>query len=160
MCQSTLSHISTFEIIQELQNRGLFTNAKSNEIILKNLNEGEELKFILTKGLPVEHMDCRECRSTLEPSQFSFYLSRVDHKGFLIRSNALCDSCAIKSNKERKVVLDSASIPDVPNKGDECPKCKRSWTGRWHRHHEGNEFIEWLCGHCNTHLSDQRNKLV
>lgn len=156
MSKSILSNISTSEIIQELSNRGLMTNARSNDIILNNLDQN--LKIILTKGIPVENMECRECRNSLNPAHFSYYLSRVDQKGYLMRSNALCDKCSIKSNKQRKKVLDVANVPDKPKKGDKCPNCNRSWFGKWHRHHKGHNFISWLCGHCNMSFSDQRNK--
>lgn len=159
MCKINLSSVSTSDIIKELYNRGLMTNAKSNEIILNNLNENESIKLILTKGYPIKLMECRECRESLNSNLFSYYLSRVDQNGYLMRSNALCNHCAIKSNKERKKVLDSADIPNKPKKGDECPNCKRSWSGNWHRHHEEDNFISWLCGHCNMSFSDQRNKI-
>lgn len=160
MCDVKLKNASIIEIVRELNDRGLITGSKSNSLILGELNQIPELKFILTKGLPPEQMECRECRETLDSNHFSYYQSRVDQNGYLWRSNALCSKCATHSNKSRKVVLDNANIPEKPKKGDECPKCKRSWSGNWHRHHEGDQFIEWLCGHCNTHLSDQRNKEV
>ena len=53
--------------------------------------------------------------------------------------------------------LDNSPISPKPKKGDECPHCERPWSGNWHRHHEGDKFIEWLCGHCNMSFSDQRN---
>jgi hypothetical protein len=159
MCKTILSSISTSDIIRELNNRGLMTNAKSNEIILNHLDTNQTLKLILTKGLPVTNMECRECRNSLKPEFFTYYLSRVDQKGYLMRSNALCNTCSVKSNKQRKKVLDSANIPSKPKKGDECPNCNRLWSGNWHRHHEGDNFISWLCGHCNMSFSDQRNKI-
>ena len=159
MCTTSLSSISTLDIIKELNNRGLMTNAKSNELILNNLNKNQSIKLILTKGQPVENMECRECRNSLSSDLFSYYLSRVDQKGYLMRSNALCNKCSNKSNKQRKKVLDSADIPNKPKKGDECPNCNRSWSGNWHRHHEEDSFISWLCGHCNMSFSDQRNKI-
>jgi len=160
MCKTNLSSISTIDMINELSNRGLMTNAKSNEVILTSLDENQPLKIILTKGLPVEDMVCRECGDTLNPHMFSYYLSRVDQKGYLMRSNALCYDCATTSNKQRKKVFDGAYIPSKPNKGDNCPNCNRQWSGNWHRHHEGDNFISWLCGHCNMSFSDQRNKLI
>lgn len=158
MCKSILSEVSTSEIIKELSNRGLMTNAKSNDAILMNLDEIENLQLILTRGLPVENMECRECRNNLNPNYFSYYLARVDQKGYLMRSNALCNECSVKSNKQRKIILDNADIPRKPRKGEKCPNCNRSWFGNWHRHHQGDSFISWLCGHCNMSFSDQRNK--
>lgn len=160
MCKNNLSDFTIQEIVKEIERRGLITNAKSNKLIFNEVDNIERIQFILTKGLPTEQMECRECRQVLNSEEFSYYQSRVDQNGYLWRSNALCGECATYSNKSRKVVLDSADIPDRPKKGDECPKCERPWIGKWHRHHEGDKFIEWLCGHCNTHLSDQRNKLT
>jgi hypothetical protein len=160
MCQINLESASTIEIVRELERRGLITDYRSNGVILNNLNENSNLKFILSWGIPTDKYECRECRETLDAENFNYYQSRVDQKGFLWRRNALCRKCDTKSNRERKDVLDIADVPDEPKKGDECPRCKRNWNGRWHRHHEGDQFIEWLCLHCNTHLSDQRNKLV
>ena len=159
MCKSILSDISTSEIIKELNKRGLMTNAKSNDTILNNLDVNQNLKLILTRGIPVENMECRECRNSLNPNYFTYYLSRVDQKGYLMRSNALCNECSLKSNKQRKKVLDRANIPSKPKKGEECSNCNRPWSGNWHRHHEGDDFISWLCGHCNMSFSDQRNKI-
>lgn len=153
-----IENFTTKEIIKELQKRGLITNAKSNDIVLNTLDLNENLKIILTRGIPTKNMECRECRNMLSPDKFSYYLSRVDQNGFLMRSNALCDVCTIKSNSQRKKVLDIADIPPKPKKGSECPNCNRSWSGNWHRHHEGDDFISWMCGHCNMSLSDQRNK--
>jgi hypothetical protein len=153
-----LKNFTTSQIIEELNNRGLITKSKSNENILKSLEFNDNLKIILTKGIPVENMECRECRENLSPNFFSYYLSRVDQKGYLMRSNALCNVCATKSNSQRKKVLDVADIPSKPKKGSECQNCNRSWSGNWHRHHEGESFVTWLCGHCNMSLSDQRNK--
>lgn len=160
MCGINLESLSTVDIVRELNRRGLITASRSNVNILNNLTENTNLKFILSLGIPTEKCECRECREMLDADQFQYYQSRVDQKGFLWRRNALCRKCDTQSNKERKVVLDAADVPKEPNRGDECPKCKRSWNGRWHRHHEGDQFIEWLCLHCNMHLSDQRNKLV
>lgn len=157
MCKSTFSQGSNEELILELHKRGLLTEAKSNSVIIKELNENSKISVILTKGLPLENMECRECRKSLDSFHFRYYLSRVDQNGFLMRSNALCDNCAKNSNKQRKKVLDNSQIPLKPKKGSECPHCERPWKGNWHRHHEGDKFIEWLCGHCNMSFSDQRN---
>jgi len=158
MCDKNLKSASNSDIIKELNNRGLITNSKSNNLILKTLSDDNGFNIILTKGIPKEKMECRECRNHLSPDFFNYYLSRVDQNGYLMRSNALCNNCAIKSNKQRKQVLSNAIIPLKPKKGDECPNCNRPWGGNWHRHHEDNDFISWLCGHCNMSFSDQRNK--
>jgi hypothetical protein len=158
MCEKKLKSIPTQTIIKELFDRGLITNAKSNGVILSELDKIETLNIILTKGFPVGDMECRECRNNLSPDFFSYYLSRVDQNGYLMRSNALCNICSLKSNKQRKNVLDNAKIPLKPKRGDECSNCNRPWNGNWHRHHEGDKFISWMCGHCNMSFSDQRNK--
>jgi hypothetical protein len=158
MCETKLKSIPIKTLIKELFDRGLITNAKSNGVILSELDKIETLNIILTKGIPIGKMECRECRNSLSSDFFSYYLSRVDQNGYLMRSNALCNTCTVKSNKQRKTVLDNAKIPFKPKKGDECSNCNRPWNGNWHRHHEGDEFISWLCGHCNMSFSDQRNK--
>jgi hypothetical protein len=151
-----LSKVSNSELLKELSNRGLLTRAKSNTEVLKNMDS--EYQVILTFGEPTTQMRCRECHSIKDSSSFSFYQGRVDANGYLMRSNALCYDCKQKSNKQRKLVLDSANIPDKPKDGDTCPNCDRPWEGNWHRHHVEDKFISYLCGHCNMSLSDQRNK--
>jgi hypothetical protein len=153
-----IKNISTDELIIELSKRNLITNSKSNEFILKNIGKTNNIQFILTYGLPKECMECRECRECLLPENFSYYMSRVDQNGYLMRSNALCNNCGKKTNKQRQKVFQNSVIPKKPIKGTECPHCNRKWSGNWHRHHEGDNFINWLCGHCNMSLNDQRNK--
>jgi hypothetical protein len=151
-----LSKISNGELINELNSRGLLTNSKSNNILLEGPNDN--VKVILTYGEPSSKMKCRECKEMKNSDCFSFYQARVAADGFLMRSNALCRDCAKTSNKQRKEVLDNANIPTKPKSGDICPNCEREWSGNWHRHHVGDEFISYLCGHCNMSFSDQRNK--
>jgi hypothetical protein len=153
-----IQHISTEDLIIELNRRNLITNSKSNESILKNLNNTNDVQFVLTYGLPKEFMECRECCECLHPENFSYYMSRVDQNGYLMRSNALCDKCGKKNNKQRLNVFKNSKIPKKPNKGAVCLNCDRKWSGNWHRHHEGDKFVNWLCGHCNMSFSDQRNK--
>lgn len=160
MSKIDLSTSSTVDLISELSRRGLLTNAKSNNEIIRTLDQNSKISVILTKGIPTNRMECRECRRTLNSYNFNYYLSRVDQNGFLMRSNALCYDCSSNSNRERKRVLENSIIPPKPECGDECPNCQRPWTGNWHRHHEGDKFIEWLCGHCNMSFSDQRNNLL
>jgi len=157
MCKPKFPQISDIDLIKEIHSRGLLTGAKSNQEIISNINKIGGLQVILTRGLPESELECRECRETLSSDLFSYYLSRVDQKGYLMRSNALCNNCSNESNKQRKKVFESSVIPDKPKKGDKCPHCDRTWFGNWHRHHEGDKFIEWLCGHCNMSFSDQRN---
>lgn len=151
-----LSNISNDQLINELNSRGLLTNSKSNDILLNNLNG--DVKVILTYGEPSGEMECRECKEMKNADCFSFYQARVGADGFLMRSNALCCDCSKASNKQRKEVLDKADIPSKPKSGDVCFNCEREWGGNWHRHHVGDKFISYICGHCNMSFSDQRNK--
>lgn len=158
MCKNILKSASNFELLEELSNRGLLTNSKFNQEIFTGGKFNNSYQVILTKGLPDFFLECRECKKHLDPKDFTYYQSRVDKKGFLMRSNALCRSCMVVSNKERKIVLENAPKNKKPEKGDTCPHCQRKWYGNWHRHHQGDKFIDWLCGHCNMSFSDQRNK--
>jgi hypothetical protein len=152
-----LTRFSNEELIREIASRGILTNSRGNNLIISGLSLSD-VSVILTKGLPQKKMKCRECGEMKDPLKYAFYKSRVDADGYLMRSNALCDECAVKSNKQRKEVLDNAVIPEKPNKGDICKNCERSWDGNWHRHHIGEKFVSYICGHCNMSFSDQRNK--
>ena len=157
MCKIDLSDVSLDEIIKELSNRDLLTNTKSNgAIIAENL---ENVKMILTMGIPEDHLECRECLEFLPATQFSFYQGRVDKNGYLMRSNAICITCTKKINNGRSEVFKNSKKIPKPKKGDVCPKCGRSWIGNWHKHHIGDTVLGYICGHCNMSLSDQRNKL-
>mgnify|MGYP000480266985 CR=1 FL=1 len=91
------------EIIKELSNRDLLTNTKSNGVIIaENL---ENVKMILTMGIPEDHLECRECLEFLPATQFSFYQGRVDKNGYLMRSNAICITCTKKINNGRSEVF-------------------------------------------------------
>lgn len=160
MSQNNLETIPNVDLIKEIHKRGLLTNAKTNRIIIDNLNTKTDVKVILTFGLPKECMECRECGECKDSKHFSFYLGRVDRSGYLMRSNALCDACTHQSNTDRNKVLSDADIPDAPEKGSTCENCNRKWLGNWHRHHVGDKFISWICGHCNMSFSDQRNRKV
>lgn len=158
MCQNTVKSAKTSELLLELFSRNIFTNSKSNKSIVENLCETNLPKLIATMGIPEEPNQCRECGEILHSDQFQYYQSRVDKNGYLIRSNALCLRCSYISNKDRNKVLDNALVGEKPKKGDICPHCERAWEGNWHRHHKDDQFIGWLCGHCNMSFSDQRNK--
>ena len=153
-----LSEIPLTDLLMEIKSRGLMTNSKKNEEIINS--KSASIKIILSFGLPSEKLECRECGESKSPDNFTFYQGRVDNRGFLMRSNALCHYCMKKTNEQRKLVLDRANIPQKPKPGDVCINCNREWTGNWHRHHVGNEFISYICGHCNMSFSDQRNKVV
>ena len=153
-----MESISTKELLLELERRGAITSSKSKNSIISDEGDFGEVRVILAKGFPKEHLECRECRQFLDHTHYNFYQSRVDQNGYFMRANALCHECGIKSNKDRYAVLDSVSdlIPEKPKKGDVCPSCERAWKGNWHRHHVGDKFINWLCGHCNMSMNDQR----
>ncbi len=157
MCKVNLSDVPLDEIMKELSKRDLLTNTKSNNIIIKeNL---ENVKLILTMGIPQDLLECRECLQFLPSTEFTFYQGRVDKNGYLMRSNALCISCSKKINNGRSEVFKKSKKIPKPKKGDICPKCERSWNGNWHKHHIDDTVLGYICGHCNMSLSDQRNKL-
>lgn len=152
-----ISKFTNEELVLELKKRNLMTNSKTNEIILSG--NSQDIKIILTYGTPNIDLQCRECRETKSSENFSFYQARVDSKGYLMRSNALCNDCKNKTNEDRRKVFQNSVIPEKPNKGDSCPNCNREWEGNWHRHHVDDKFIAYICGHCNMSFSDQRNKV-
>jgi hypothetical protein len=168
-----LKSYSIKQLLDEINSRcedvGLgLLNSKSNKKIYKDLSENNNLQvgIALTYGYPNTTLHngfkCRTCGEIKDHTKFSFYLSRVGEDGYLMRSNALCDVCSKHSDKKRKVILKDADnkglIPEKPKEGSVCNGCKREWHGKWHRHHddETHEFIDWLCGHCNMSLSEQR----
>lgn len=124
--------------------------------------------LILHKGKPPGLHKCSRCHAMKDSSHFGYYSCRVDKKGYLMRSNALCFDCRNETNKERKDTLDKAKkagkIPPRPKPGDICPNCQRSWgtpenPRNWHRDHDAiqNIFRRWLCGDCNMALHDHRH---
>ncbi len=168
-----LSNISTIDLINELNRRKIddstgVLNSEANKKVLKKLQENPEqpVGLILTFGYPKEKdpktHKCSRCYEIKDHNNYSYYLSRVDGNGYLMRSNALCDSCTKLSNKKRSKILNNANneglIPDKPKDGDICTSCSREWYGNWHRHHDdkNEKFIAWICGHCNMSLSEQR----
>jgi ribosomal protein L34E len=121
----------------------------------------------LHKGPPPGLHECRECRTKKDCQHFGYYQNRIDKNGYLSRTNAVCNDCGVKLDKERKETLDKANkegkIPPKPKGGDVCPKCERSWGSEeaprnWHRDHDAikNEFRGWLCGDCNMANHDHR----
>lgn len=138
----------------------LFTNSKTHDVVIdrfENDPDNETVNYIATSGYPAKELECRECRYMLPFDWFSFYQTRVDQHGYLMRSNAICKVCAEEINQKRKGVLDNANIPGKPKSGSTCPNCNRKWKGNWHRHHVGDHFKEWWCGICNMSHQDQRN---
>jgi len=152
----SLSDCSNEVLLMEIISRGLISNVQTiNRIKQDNI---ENFKFIYTHGIPDCDMVCRECDEHKHSSEFTFYNGRVDKHGYLMRGNAVCDSCKINLDSERNFVLDAVKNISKPKKGDICDCCGREWYHNWHRHHEGDKFIGYICGHCNMSLSDQRNK--
>ena len=133
----------------------VFTSSPTNEQIMKS---EQACEVIVTYGIPTEAQTCRSCKMVLPADQFNYYQARVAKNGFLQRSNAVCHNCSKKENKERQLAFKNSLIPEKPKKGSKCPHCDRVWEGNWHRHHQGDKFIAWLCGHCNMSFSDHRNK--
>lgn len=150
------------KLFRKIKAFDLFTNSKTHDKVYAELTNnpyGEDgAQFIATSGIPKGEWECSECRRILPDEQFSYYQTRVNSDGTLMRSNALCRECTAKLNKERKKVLDKANIPPKPAKGSVCPKCQRKWSGNWHQDHDykTGEFRRWLCGQCNMAEHDRR----
>jgi hypothetical protein len=147
MCKNNLSDVPLDDLLMELSKRDLFTNTKSNSTIMSS--DLENVKLILTMGMPEDLLECRECLQFLPSTQFSFYQGRTDKNGYLMRSNAICVSCSKKINESRNKVFKNSRKIIKPKKGDICPKCERSWNGNWHKHHIDDTVIGYICGHCN-----------
>ena len=81
-----IKDITTEELVLELSRRNLLTNSKGNELIVGNLTNENDIKVILTYGLPKDCNECRECGECLESQHFSYYMNRVDQNGYLMRS--------------------------------------------------------------------------
>ena len=156
---TTLEEITNGELIMELHRRGMLTSFKLHP---KLLETPDQLKVILTRGVPTDLKECSHCGEKKERNQFQHYQSRVNSRtGFLHPTNSVCRSCIKAHRKELKEACAKADIPPRPSSGAICPHCERSWTGAWQRHHEpGGDFKAWLCGHCNMSFSDHRNKNV
>lgn len=169
-----LEEATIFDLIKELSKRkispgsGLLQSEANKEVISKLEKENNlPVGLILTLGYPIEIQSkthkCSRCHKLKDHTQFRYYHSRVDSDGYLMRANALCVDCAKSSNAKRKQMLDEADkiglIPEKPNKGDVCSRCKREWFGNWHRDHDDIDgtFRGWICGNCNMSLGDQRN---
>ena len=141
---------------------GLLTPSKTNQVVIERFEkeDGAILRVVLTNGEPGGTAQCSSCKEILPADQFSYYQARVDRKGYLSRSNALCHRCASKLDKVRQAVFDAQKedIPPKPRSGSRCPKCDRAWQGNWHRHHDYKTglFVEWQCGQCNMAAQDRR----
>ena len=151
------------KLFQKIKSLGLFTNSKTHDKVHKKLLDDPQgadgAKFIATSGEPKDASECSECRRILPDNQFSYYQTRVKQDGTLMRSNALCRDCAKRLDADRKQVFGSeTNIPEMPNKGNECPNCGRVWNNIWHRDHDykTGKFRAWICGNCNMAKQDRR----
>jgi len=153
-----LENITNSELILELNKRGLLTSSEYNSEFVENPTE--DIKVIVSKGVIKESLVCRECKEEKTTDNFSFYQARVDKNGYLMRSNALCIDCKNILNKERQFAFKNSDLTVKPEPGTVCPKCSRPWSNNWHKHHEGDKFIDWWCGECNMRHADQRNKNI
>jgi hypothetical protein len=168
-----IQQASKYDLLQELIKRFKsdgysILNSEANSKVISTLESDPDIKFniSLTFGLPdtLSHdkYKCSRCHEKKENKHFGFYQSRVSADGYLMRSNALCDTCSTESNKRRSATLleshKNGEIPDMPQEGHTCPNCSREWFGKWHRHHDdlNHKFIDWLCGNCNMSFHDQR----
>ena len=159
MCDKKFNSFTNKDLLIEINKRGLLTESKTNQQILSEIDNIENFQIILTKGISEDYLECRECKKFLKSNYFSYYLSRVDKYGYLMRSNAICNFCKKPIDSDRNIVLSKVDKSTKPKKGSVCPNCNRVWSNNWHRHHVGNEFIGWWCGECNMRHADQRNKI-
>ena len=159
--QLEASHLSVEALIKELSRRGRMTNAACHPKIMRD-GIDENTKIIVTRGVSSVYLECSRCRKELPPEEFNYYQARVSGNGFLQRTNAVCKTCDKDGKDELKnaVKLTGNTLGPKPRKGDVCPHCERNWEGNWHRHHQGDEVIGWICGHCNMSFSDHRNEAV
>lgn len=150
------------QIINLSRKYNLFTDSKTSEKVAKRFEkniENESLKVVLTSGYPASKMQCSRCKKYLDAGKFSFYQSRVNSSGYLMRTNAICKSCTKRISEDRKKALRGTENIPKPRSGSRCPKCKRKWTGLWHKHHDPTtkQFVAYWCGNCNMAWQDQRN---
>ena len=122
--------------------------------------------IVFSTGPPKYKLECRECRGMLDANLFTFYKQRIDKYNNLMRSNAICINCKdmINFNRKRVLTKDAEIIPFKPQNGSMCNGCNRQWgtidkPQNFHRHHVGENFVEWLCGNCNMSKNDQRNNI-
>lgn len=151
------------QIIKLAREFGLFTKSDTSEKVARRFEaEGGSVQVVLTSGEPTKTMQCSRCNEVLKASEFSYYQTRIDAEGYLMRGNALCRLCRNKSNKARQKVLGKQASAPKPEPGDQCPNCNREWWGNWHRHHDPatEQFVAWWCGNCNMARQDQRNPNV
>ena len=152
------------KLFRRIKRLGLFTRSDTHEKVyeelIKNPDGEDDARFIATSGEPKEKRECSECRRMLDGDKFSYYQTRVNRQGELMRVNALCHECSDRINKERAEIPGKGkqNIPPKPKRGDVCPKCRRPWDGNWHQDHDykTGEFRRWLCGQCNMAQHDRR----
>ena len=157
-----LKDISSQELIKELAERNLLTSAANNKKILFDISQNPEMEvgIILSRGIDPRPKECSRCRKTFPGAEFPYYAGRVSKDGYRQRTNAVCKRCTKKSKKELDNAVKKIKIPPKPEPGTDCDDCERPWTGNWHRHHQGDKFLGWICGQCNMSKSDHRNEHV
>ena len=148
------------EIIEFLRENSLFTNSPANEKAIERFKNGNvDIKFIATSGEPIGTDICSRCHNEKPTSKFSYYKARVNERGYLARSNALCTSCAKNSDKKRKGIIKDV-VAEIPEDLI-CLRCNRKWEKgkKWHRDHDEKtgKYIATICGNCNMSRGDQRN---
>jgi len=154
------------ELLLELARRGRLTSTRSRTIksIIEDATQNaleSDWCVIPTRGTPQHEQECSRCGEMKDASAFTYYPLRASKSGLLQRINAVCRECTKAHSQElRTAVANAGQIPPKPAKGDVCSHCQRQWSGNWHRHHQGDKFLGWLCGHCNMSFSDHRNKGV
>lgn len=159
---TSIENLSDSQLIVEMCERGLLTNAKYHKEMLNEIiKQNRKFSIILTYGEPQHMQECSRCRATKNADEFRFYQARVSSDGFLQRSNALCKQCNNDGKKEldKALQLNKKNFTK-PKKGDVCSYCQRKWEGKWHRHHQGTQVFGYICGLCNMSFSDHRNKDV
>ena len=162
----SIKNYSNKELLEELHKRGKFTNFRGNRDLLSDLSSTDEdtpdenWRIIITRGISEDTQECSRCRKMYPAKEFPHYQSRVSKNGFLQRSNAVCKRCSAEHKNEFTEAISNGDVGPKPPRGSVCSDCERKWTGNWHRHHQGDKFLGWICGHCNMSKSDHRNKDV
>jgi len=155
---SPMTDMSDQELLAELFSRGLVTTANHHSKIKKDLDDGllYNFKVIITHGGPTEgEAKCTRCHDVFPVQEFPLYQGRVNKNGYLMFSNKVCKKCTKESSDELYSATSALNLTK-PEKGSTCSRCNRSWDGAWHRHHNGDSFLGWLCNLCNMSLHDHK----
>ena len=153
-----MTDLTDEQLLAELFSRGLLTRANHHEKIEKDLKDGSlfNFKLIVTRGEPTRGKEkCTRCHKLYPSSEFPLYQSRVNKHGYLMFSNKVCRKCAKDSAEELNRSVSALDL-QKPATNSICSRCNRSWSGAWHRHHNGDNFVGWLCNLCNMSLHDHK----